>query len=320
MDEKEKIAIDRKPLIYNIQRYSIQDGPGTRTTIFLKGCPHKCPWCHNPDSQSAEKELLFDTEKCTGCGACVEVCPTGAAYRKGDEILLDRKICTNCGKCVEVCVPGAREMIGQETSIEEIIKTAKQDEMFFASSGGGITISGGDPMYFPEFTIELARRLKDEMLHVAVESAVGCQWKYLDELRNHVDLFLIDLKTLDETKYKEVIGGSLQVVMRNLESLLEAGASVRVRIPVIPGFNDSDADYDAFSSYLGALRSGLEGVDILPFHSYASKKWKISGKWDEYKYRETESLQPEEVLGLAKRLKEAGFSGKDSSLTIGGIL
>lgn len=308
-----------KPFIYNVQRYSIQDGPGIRTTIFLKGCPFRCPWCHNPDSQNPNKELLFDKEKCTGCGACVEVCPTGAAYLQDNVVLLNRETCIACGKCIDVCPAGARQLCGKEMTMEQIIKEAKADEMFFASSDGGVTISGGDPLFFPEYTIELVRRIKDEMLHVAVETAASCSWSYLDELSQYVDLFLIDLKTMDDHKYREVIHASLPMVKRNLENLAAQGAFVRVRIPVIPGFNDSDDDYEAFSTYLATLKDKLDGVDILPFHSYALKKYKLLGKLDEYQYRDVESLQPENVIGLAQRLKKVGFSGANSSLTIGGL-
>ncbi|MBC7325103.1 MAG: radical SAM protein, partial [Moorella sp. (in: Bacteria)] len=181
----------------------------------------------------------------------------------------------------------------QAMTIEEIVREAKDDEMFFLSSGGGVTISGGDPLYFPRFTLELARRLQDELLHVAIDTAAFCQWSYLDELRPYADLFLIDLKTMDGDKYRDVIRGSLVVVQQNLERLAAAGATIRVRIPVIPGFNDSEADYDAFAAYLGTLKGRIVGVDILPFHSYAGKKYRLLGRWDSYQYRDTESLQPE---------------------------
>lgn len=310
---------DRQPLITNIQRYSVQDGPGIRTTIFLKGCPLRCPWCHNPETQDPEREINYDPEKCTGCGACVQVCPSGAARLEGAISVLDRELCTRCGRCVDACPAGAREWSGQAMTIEEIVREAQGDEMFFLSSGGGVTISGGDPLYFPRFTLELARRLQDEMLHVAVDTAAFCPWSYLDELRHYADLFLIDLKTMDGDKYRDVIRGSLPVVQQNLERLAAAGAAIRVRIPVIPGFNDSEADYDAFAAYLGTLKNRIAGVDILPFHSYAGKKYRLLGRWDAYQYRDTESLQPEDVRGLARKLKQAGFSPADNSLTVGGL-
>lgn len=307
------------PLIYNIQRYSLQDGPGFRTTIFLKGCPLRCPWCHNPDSQDPEKQILLDMDKCTGCGACIQVCSNGACRQEGESIIFERSLCIKCGRCVEACPASAREMCGKEISEEEIVREAQKDEMFYQSSNGGVTIGGGDPLYFPEYTMDLAQRLKHEMLHVAIDTAAFCDWSYLDEVRRFADLFLIDLKTMDSDKYKNVIGANLAVVQKNIEMLADAGASVRVRIPVIPGFNDTEADFAAFSAYLGTIRNRLEGIDILPFHSYAAKKYRLSGKWDQYLFQETESLQPEDVKGLAICLKNAGFSMANSRLTIGGL-
>ncbi|PKM86308.1 MAG: benzylsuccinate synthase subunit delta [Firmicutes bacterium HGW-Firmicutes-12] len=306
-------------LITNIQRYSLQDGPGFRTTVFLKGCPLRCPWCHNPETQDSAREIQFDLEKCTACGACVQVCLTKAICRVGNNIIFNREVCSRCGLCIEVCSNSAREWSGQEMTIDEIVTEVKGDEMFYTSSGGGVTISGGDPLYFPQYTKELSRCLKEELLHVAVETAAFCKWSYLEELCQYTNLFLIDLKTMDSEKYRKVIGTSLEVVQQNIERLVDAGASIRVRVPVIPGFNDSEGDYEAIAAYLGKLRNRLKGVDILPFHSYAWKKYKLLGRWDCYQYKNTESLQPEDVIDLAKKLKEAGFTTANSSLTIGGL-
>lgn len=307
------------PLIYNIQRYSLQDGPGIRTTIFLKGCPLKCPWCHNPDSQDTKREILYDTQKCRACGACVQACPSGATRWEGPAVILDRKICSGCGQCVDICPVNAREWSGKEMVLEDIVRVAKEDEMFYMSSDGGVTISGGDPLYFPEFTTELARRLKEEMLHVTIDTAAFCHWSSLDGLRKYADLFLIDLKTMSSEKYRDVIGASLSIVKDNLEKLTDKGAAVRVRIPVIPGFNDREEDFIAFGAYLQRIGKRLQGVDILPFHAYADKKYKMLGRWEKYQFSKTESLQPEDLKGLAVILKQAGFSPADARLTIGGI-
>ena len=313
--------LDRMPIIYNIQQYSLQDGPGSRTTIFVKGCTLCCPWCHNPETQKLEKELLYDADKCTGCGKCIEVCDENGIQAVEGVLLTDRKKCVLCGKCIGICVAGAREFSGKETTIDQVVSDVMRDEMFFLSSGGGVTISGGDPMLFPDFTEEVARRLHENMIHVCVDTAACGEYKYLENLMPYTDLFLIDLKSMDEKKYREVIGGSLSLVQENIEKLLDAGAEVRVRVPVIPGFNDSDEETDLFTEYLGGLlKRGLSGLDLLPFHSYASKKYRASDRWDMYQYKEAESLQAEDLKGFAMKLTKVGFSGKNSMLTIGGLI
>jgi pyruvate formate lyase activating enzyme len=313
----------REPLISNIQRYSLQDGPGFRTTIFLKGCPLRCPWCHNPDTQSIEPEISYYVEKCTGCGRCAERCPTGATYTevKGKESFLryDRTKCIGCGKCVEACLSGARDIAGRKMPLKEIIREATADAMFFFNSGGGVTISGGDPMLFPEYTLELAKLLKKEGLHVALETSAFGPWQHLEKLLPYIDLFLIDIKTLDPEKCKNVIKGDLEVILTNFEKLVEAGASVRARLPIIPGFNNSMSDYQAYTAYLGQFVGKIDAVDLLPFHSYGEKKYQLLGRMESYQFQDVHSMEPKELKPLIIMLIEAGFvSGQ--SLTVGGLI
>jgi len=318
-DSKSKIT---RPLITNIQRYSLQDGPGIRTTVFLKGCPLRCPWCHNPEAQRTSPEVYYDAEKCIGCAKCAEHCPTGSTYleRDGLDFVLrfDREKCTGCGECVSVCLAGARELVGQSLTIDEIVKEAVADRLFFHNSGGGVTISGGDPLYFPQFTIELAKRLKNEYVHLALETAAFCQWTYLEQLVEYIDLFLIDLKTMDAEKYKKQIKGDLAVILKNLENLIAKKAPVRVRLPIIPGFNDSLSDYAAFVNYLGQLHGKIASVDILPFHCYGEKKHQFLGKED-YQYRGVPNLTYKPIKVLVDMLTEVGFI-PGVSLTVGGLI
>lgn len=313
----------REPLISNIQRYSLQDGPGFRTTIFLKGCPLRCPWCHNPDTQSIEPEISYYAEKCTGCGRCAERCPTGSIYTevKGKEILLrnDRNKCIGCGKCVDTCLSGARNTVGQKISLNEIIREAAADAMFFFNSGGGVSISGGDPMLFPDYTCKLARLLKKEGLHVALETSAFGQWQDLEKLLKHIDLFLIDIKTMDADKCKKVIKGDLQVILSNFEKLVQAGASVRARLPMIPGFNNSQSDYAAYTKYLSKFVGKIEAVDLLPFHSYGEKKYELLGRKEKYQFQNVHSLEAKELKPFIKMLIEAGFVA-GQSLTVGGLI
>ena len=318
--ENEKLKI---PLVTNIQRYSLQDGPGIRTTIFLKGCPLKCPWCHNPENQRTLPEVNFNAEKCIGCARCAEFCPTGATYieRNGEEALLrfDREKCTGCGKCAGVCLTGAREVIGQKLTMDEIVKEATADRLFFVNSGGGVTISGGDPLYFPQFTLELTKRLQKEDVQLAIEPAAFCQWTYLEQLMEDIDLFLIDLKTMDAAKYKKVIKGEQAVIFNNLENLVRNKAVVRVRLPIIPGFNDSLADYRAYVEYLGQLPGKIESVDILPFHTFVEKKYQLLGRYDDYEYCDVHNLSFKQIKPLVDMLAEAGFV-PGLSITVGGLI
>ena len=313
----------REPLISNIQRYSLQDGPGFRTTIFLKGCPLRCPWCHNPDTHSIEAEICYYIEKCTGCGRCAEGCPTGATYTevkgKGSILRYDRNKCSGCGKCAEACLSGARDIAGRKMPLKEIIREATADSMFFFNSGGGVTISGGEPMLFPDYTLELARLLKKEGLHVALETSAFGQWQHLERLLKYIDLFLIDIKTMDADKCKNVIKGDLKVILRNFEKLVEAGASVRARLPIIPGFNNSQSDYEAYTEYLSKFVEKIDAVDLLPFHSYGEKKYQLLGRMESYQFQNVHSLESKELKPFLIMLIEAGFvSGQ--SLTVGGLI
>lgn len=313
----------REPLITDIQSYSLQDGPGIRTTIFLKGCPLRCPWCHNPETQKTEYEVYYNPAECIGCARCAEVCPTGSTYiektGEGEFIRMDRDKCTGCAKCVEVCPAGAREKVGRKISIEKIIKEATSDELFFIKSGGGVTISGGEPMLFPDFTFELARILKKINVHTAIETSATCQWKHLERMIGYMDLFLVDIKTMDEEKYRNVIKGDLKLVLSNIENLLQAGARVRIRLPIIPGFNDDPKSYAAYADYLGTLVNRIESVDILPFHAYAEKKYTKLGRAESYPYLNMDSMPEKDTIPLIKLLIQAGFIYGES-ITVGGLI
>jgi len=316
------LLVGKMPLITNIQRYSLQDGPGIRTTVFVKGCPLRCPWCHNPETQSTKVEINYFIDKCIGCARCTESCPTGAAFveRNGNDALIrfDRSKCIGCGKCADVCIADARERVGNKLTLDEIVKEAVADRLFFLKSGGGVTISGGEPLYFPEFTIELAKKLKQEFVRVAVETSAFGQWRYLDELREYVDLFLVDIKTMDPEKYKEVIKANSDVIFANIDKLVESGAAVRIRLPIIPGFNNTAEEYEAYVKYLGPLCDKI-AVDILPFHSYGENKYKLLGVFDDYKYRDVNTMANKNVMELAKMLMSAGFKS-GFNITIGGII
>jgi len=313
----------REPLITNIQRYSLQDGPGLRTTIFLKGCPLRCPWCHNPETQSVKPEINHFLDKCTGCGKCAEVCPTGATYieKERGEINLrfDRNKCTGCGECVKACLYEARQLVGTKMTMDEVIKEAVSDRPFFQNSGGGVTISGGEPLFFPEYTTELAKRLKwEEAVHLAIDTSCYCRWSHLAELVPLANLFLCDIKTMDPVKYKEIIKGDLKVILTNIENLVRAGANIRIRLAIIPDFNNSKEDFEAYASYIATLPGKIVAVDILPFHSYAENKYALLGRLGNYKYRDFKSLFGEDVVELLKIMAPVARAHK-FECTVGGL-
>ena len=290
------------PLVTEIQRYSLQDGPGIRTTIFVKGCPLQSPWCHNPETQSPKQEFYFYADKCTRCGRCIDVCSTDASSITVDPttrepvLEIDRDKCIGCMQCVEACLSGARAVTGQELTFDAIVKEAVADRLFFKNSGGGVTISGGDPLLFPEFTRELAKRVKDEAIHVGIETSCFQKWEKIEPLLPYVDLFLVDIKTLDPIKHQESIGWPLEPILDNITRLIKANANVRIHLPVIPDFNDSDNDFKAFVTYLSKFADRLVGVDILPYHVYGEKKYDFLGRGDTYTYKNIEQIHGKDIV------------------------
>ncbi len=309
----------RMPLITEIQRFSLQDGPGIRTTIFVKGCPLHCPWCHNPETQSTQVELYFYPDRCVGCGRCAEVCPSGASrlITEKDQpprLELDRAKCTGCLQCVQACLSGARARVGQAMSLEAIIQEALADQPFFRNSGGGVTLSGGDPLLFPDFALELARQLRPSGLHLAMETSLFANWRVIEPLLPYYDLFLVDLKTMDAAKHQDAVGWPLPAILANLERLLQSHHQVRIHLPIIPNFNDTPSDAQAYADYLGRLAGGLAGVDVLPYHCYGESKYRFLGR--SYQLSGAKDLRGRDVLPLATSLKAAGLA----SVTVGGLV
>jgi len=309
----------RAPLVTEIQRFSLQDGPGIRTTIFFKGCPLHCPWCHNPETLSHKNEFYFYSSKCMACGRCVKVCPAGAmkvvsSPNKTATLDFDRSKCVLCMKCVDACLFSAREIVGKSLDINDIVREAVADKMFYKHSGGGVTISGGEPLLYPDFTLELARILKTkENVHVTIETSCFAKWDKIEPLTEFVDLFIVDIKSLDPEKYKYVIGASLQEIQSNIEKLISLNADVRIHLPIIPGFNDSMSDMEAYVEYLGRFADKLSGVDILPFHSYAAGKYAQLGR--EYQYKGIKDLSSQQFNPLVDALKQRG----GRQVTVGGV-
>lgn len=262
--------------IFNVQHFSIHDGPGVRTTVFLKGCNLRCFWCHNPEAAVMKSEMQFFPEKCIACGACVETCPEGAQLLERITRIYDRDRCRLCFRCVEECFSGALERIGREYGADEVMAEILRDRLYYQNSGGGVTFSGGEPLLQKDFLRTLLLACRQEGIHCAVDTAGNLPWESLAEIAPLADLFLYDVKAFDEETHRRATGVSNQRILSNLKRLSETGSSLWVRIPVIPGVNDSVEEMAQITGLLAGLK-GIQRVELLPFHTLGSEKYASLG-------------------------------------------
>jgi pyruvate formate lyase activating enzyme len=264
-------------IVFDIMRFSTRDGPGIRTTVFLKGCPLACWWCHNPESQRQERELMLRPNLCIGCLACLEACPEGAITSGPDGPLTDAQKCRLCGTCQEYCYSDARQIVGRTMTVSQVMAEIRKDIPFYDESGGGVTFSGGEPLLQNEFLGALLRACKDEDLHTAVDTCGSVPWSVMDGLRADVDLFLYDLKALDDEIHLKYTGASNQRILENLVKLSERKQKVRVRAPLIPGINDSPDDLRRLVDFVAGLPNPAE-VEMLPYHTAGVEKYRRLGR------------------------------------------
>lgn len=254
-----------KATIFDIQRGSFVDGPGIRTTVFFKGCNLRCAWCHNPESQSPRPQMLFYRNKCTGCGKCKEKCPHGMAQ------------CDLCGTCTLYCPSGAREICGRDYTVVELLAELCKDKDFYARSGGGVTFSGGECMLQLDFLKEILRQSKENGLHTAVDTAGHVPYASFLEVLPYTDLFLYDVKSMEEGRHKQYTGVGNGQILANLGRLLQGGARVWVRVPIIPGVNDEDEDIHSLNRFF-AENGRPKKVELLPYHALGEHKYAAAGK------------------------------------------
>lgn len=292
-----------KGLIFNIQKFSIHDGPGIRTTIFLKGCPLRCKWCANPESQSANVQILWDQKKCVHCLQCVKSCMHQAISCREGEIHIDEELCQGCLNCVSTCLQSALSNEGETKEIEEIVRIALQDKDFYEESGGGITISGGEGMSQPDFLKELVKELKKHNLHLAIETTGYIPKETFHELAPLFDLLLFDVKHYDTNRHFEGTGVHNEQIINNLKWAFHQGLEILPRIPVIPSFNNSIQDAAGLASLLTEI--GLKKVQLLPFHQFGERKYEMMHK--EYAYKNVKALQKEDLTEYQNEFIKKGL-------------
>lgn len=298
--------IDRslRGYLFDIQRYSIHDGPGVRTTVFFKGCPLWCLWCSNPESQRPSPELFYHELLCIKCYRCVKVCHEGATTvtAKGS-LLLDRERCTACGECAHVCPAEARAISGRTMPVGEVLDILRRDSLFYRNSGGGITVSGGEPTYQAEFLTELLKGCKSYGIHTALETAGYVKWVTLKQILKFVDLVLFDIKCMDNKKHKECTGVGNRLILENARRIVEEGKEMVIRYPLIPAYNDAVEDLRAVSDFMGTL--GIRRVEILPYHRLSIGKYRSLGR--EYKLPHIEPCQEEHAQTIKEALESFGL-------------
>ncbi len=289
-----------RALIFNIQKFSLNDGPGIRTVVFFKGCPLRCAWCSNPESQACRKQILWDSSKCIGCGTCVSECPDKAISFLDQQIQFDRLKCTGCEICVSACSADSLNADSRFMTISEVLEVCRQDIPFYEESGGGITLSGGETLQQPDFSSRLLQEAKQEKISTAIETSAYASAETFDRVTKYADYLLADIKHWNSKRHKEKTGVSNTLILSNIERAVKNEKYVLPRIPIIPGFNDSLNDADQFCCIIKKL--GLKRTQLLPFHQYGEKKYSMLGLT--YAYENADALHEADLSAFQRRFSE----------------
>ena len=289
--------------VFDIQRFSVHDGPGIRTLVFLKGCSLECEWCANPESQAVMPELLFDPARCIVCENCLVLCTHGALHKEGERILFEKERCTGCGACAEKCYAEARVLKGRKMTVEAVVAEVLKDEAFYTASGGGVTLSGGEPLDQPGYSGCILEACKNHALHTAVETAGYVSWSSFERIIPFTDLFLFDIKHTDAAKLKEFTNGDAARILQNIKRLVMNAKQIIVRTPVIPGFNDSPEEIQKIARLVKSL--GIKELHLLPYHRYGQSKYRLMGR--KYTFAGPQQVATERMLALQDTASRAGL-------------
>ena len=288
-------------MIFAIKPFEIHDGDGIRTTVFFKGCPLRCKWCHNPESFSFQKQILFDAEQCAHCMQCTLLCDANLSVQ--GKHAFDRKNCTLCEKCIEVCPQRAFEVSGITRSPEEIAEEVLKDEIFMKGSGGGVTFSGGEPLMQIDLCVEIAKLLKKRDIHIAIDTCAYVPKESIDQILPYADAFLMDIKAIDEDVHIACTGVSNQQILANIQYVDSLGIPIEIRYPYVPTMNDKEAD--KIADFVKQCKH-VTGLKILPYHSYADRKYKLLNL--AYPLPQVPLPSKEEIEQVAKRMRERGVA------------
>lgn len=289
---------EMKIRLADIKPLAVHDGPGIRTTFFLKGCPLRCRWCHNPECISGLPELLFRRRNCTGCGTCVTVCPNGVHRFVDGEHRIERDRCTSCGYCTDACLPGALQLCGLEYTLGELVELAREDADFYRVSDGGVTLSGGEPLLHAEFCHAFFRELRGFGIHRAIDTCGAVPFEAFETVLSETDLFLYDLKQIDDAAHRAGTGVSNCRILENLRILSASGARIEIRMPLIPGYNMDDGTLRRSGEFLASLQQ-IPPVRLLAYHPYAHEKYRTVGCPDSMP---EEEMPPPETMAYAAAL------------------
>jgi len=318
IDEDSRQQANMTGIVFDIQRFSVHDGPGIRTTVFLKGCSLRCFWCHNPEGLHPRPEIRFFPDRCISCGECVIVCPQGAQAIENGTRVYRRERCQTCGRCVQTCYAGGLILVGQEMTVEQVVTEILRDRAFYETSGGGVTLSGGEPVLQRDFAQAILERCKAEGLHTAIETCGNCRWEDLSTLLAVTDLIMMDLKHMDPEKHRAVTAVSNKRILANARRLAQTNKPIIFRVPVVPTVNDTPEEIDVIAAFvrrLADLRSeqghhsdGCDdtSLELLPFHRLAGDKYRSLGL--DYRARDLTQPSKEKMAQLAETARAHGIA------------